>query len=252
MSDEEKDELRQNLISRGYTSLLEYDELAAIGITLFGTIEAASLFGLKPNELFERNIRICARTGIEAVYDAKAVTYGLLLSDFIIKHVPDKQVVVIDPFLGSGNFLYSMAKYTKGYAAFGFDNSHPVYELVVANYAKLNFNAHVFFDDYANVSERVRPFDRTNLKNEMFVIGIAPPWGNGFDFKTGLNLNKTTPPCKHLIETYTKQFADLPIVFVIPLPEKVHEESLTELLSMASFYQIFYKGTRTAVLILTP
>jgi len=252
MSEEEQNELRQKFLSRGYNSLLEYDELVAIGTIIYGDVKAVSLFGLTPKELFERDIRICARTGIEGVHDMKAVPCGLHLAEVIVERFPNKQVVGIAPFLGSGNLLYTTAKYTKAYDAFGFDNSRPVYELAVANYAKINFDAKLFYEDCANIAKLIRPLERSNAKNEVFFICINPPWGDAFDFTNGLRLNKTIPPFKHLIEMYTQQFATLSIVFVVILPEKVDEESLNELLSISSFYQIFYKGTRKALLILAP
>lgn len=162
--------------------------------------------------------------------------------------------MVIDPFLGSGNQLYHLAKITKAAAAFGFDNNPYICAQTDQNFKKLNFHATCACADYTSVSKFIQP---SSKEKQLFLIHLAPPWAGAFSYCTGLNLNKTSPPLNSLVEFYREQFADKLIVFLIIILEKIDEHSMKDLLNYSAFNETLWvklseHNTNLGCLVLEP
>lgn len=246
--------LSRKLLKDSDKVLLGSNELLEIGTILYGNGQGASLYKMCPEQLERDGLQIFARTGIEVLYDPFAIPIFDRVAEVIKHRFPSKSVVAIDPFLGSGNQLYHLAKSTQATDIFGFDNNPRIYEQTVRNFKKLHFNATCWCQDYSAVSNFVQPDSNAQ---QLFVINLSPPWADGFDHYTGLKLDKTSPPLKSLIQLYQKQFSAVAILFVIIIPEKVEQYSMDELLNLSSFNETFMvnvsdRRTNVGCLILEP
>ncbi len=57
---------------------------------------------------------------------------------------------------------------------------------------------------------------------------IAPPWGEAFSPSDGLDLRRTTPPVREIVEALALVFAN-PMLFAIQVVQNMVHDSLTEL-----------------------
>jgi hypothetical protein len=96
-----------------------------------------------------------------------------------------------------------------------------VLELTHRNLAALGQKIEVVHGDYARLLERYRfPEDRG------IVVFVAPPWGSALDEVQGLDLNRTTPSIREVIEQVVRRFSQHKMLFTIQVYEKVSVSSL--------------------------
>ncbi|CAF4973464.1 unnamed protein product, partial [Rotaria sp. Silwood1] len=89
-----------------------------------------------------QGLAIFARTGIECLYDPYAIPTATRTAAIIQElYEPNKYIVIVDPFLGSGNQLYHMLKATNASAAYGIEKSPHIYQQTMRNFALLKINA---------------------------------------------------------------------------------------------------------------
>ena len=85
--------------------VMELWEVHRYGLDSFADANYVHLYGMSPEEWYQRGIRLLARTTVECVRDALADLMGEDV-ERILQHAPTAAgVTVIDPFAGSCNSL---------------------------------------------------------------------------------------------------------------------------------------------------
>ncbi|CAF4340658.1 unnamed protein product [Rotaria sp. Silwood2] len=123
------DKLRCDLLKDADTRLLTAIDLQKIGCIVFGNANATCLYGRTPDELEIQGLHVFARGGIECLYDPYAIPTAKRAAAIIKeRYEPNKCIVVVDPFLGSGNQLYHMIKAANATAGFGVEKNPRIYQ----------------------------------------------------------------------------------------------------------------------------
>lgn len=81
------DILRRKLLDNAEKVILSTSELIQVGEVVYGSGEAASLYGKSPQQLEEEDLKIYSRTGIEASYDPFAIPFATHAYEIIKKKI---------------------------------------------------------------------------------------------------------------------------------------------------------------------
>src|SRR5277367_900984 len=95
-------------------SVVELWEVEKFGRDTFGDPDAVALYGMRPADWYDRGVRILARTTLEAVRDPLGDRIGQDAARIIAALPSGSSTGVIDPFVGSGNALYSILRHLPG------------------------------------------------------------------------------------------------------------------------------------------
>jgi hypothetical protein len=103
--------------------------------------------------------------------------------------------VAVDPFAGSANTLFWLARQLRARRAIGFERDSGVYAATRRNLSIVEFAA-----------ERHRADHQTGLGaltvpvDEQLVVVVASPWGAAPDPARGFDLRRTTPPVTEILD----------------------------------------------------
>jgi len=86
--------------------IVELWEVERFGRDCFGNPSSVSLYGLSPQQWYERGIRILAPTTLEAVRDPLGRRIGEDIARVASTVPPGSAFSVVDPFAGSCNALF--------------------------------------------------------------------------------------------------------------------------------------------------
>jgi len=208
------------LHDRKRNEVLSLAEIEQYGLDSFGNADYLSIYGMPPREWHRCGIRLLGRTAVECTRDALGDRIGRDVAS-VAACMPSNQFVVIDPFAGSCNTLFWILRHLPNSEGIGFESDENVFELTHRNLAALGQRIEVIHGDYERLLEWFRfPEDRG------IVVFVAPPWGTALDEVQGLDLNRTTPPIREVIEQVVRRFSQHKMLCAIQVYEKVSASSL--------------------------
>ncbi len=239
------------LLGAKRNAVLSLDEIRAYGVDSYGNADYVCIYGLQPAEWYAKGIRLLGRTAVECTRDELADRIGRDVAAIAGSGVSGKRPVLIDPFAGSGNTLYWLARHLSAAHAFGFELDPVVFALTQRNLAALGLPISILNVDYVSVLDRVSATD-----GQLVVAFIAPPWGDALDPVSGLDLRRTYPPIPEITDRLSTHFPNNPLFFVIQVHETVNAISVGELSrtcdwSALKIYDLLPRGSNHGVLLAT-
>jgi hypothetical protein len=240
---------RQYLLSPSKrNTVLELWEVERYGRDSFGDPEYVSIYGLPPRDWHARGVRLLARTAVECTRDRLAKLIGREVAG-LARSAHAAGAVVVDPFAGSANTLYWLARLVDARRAIGFELDDKIFETTRRNLAILGLGVTLSHEPYETALPRARVSD-----NELLIVYVAPPWGDALDVSHGLDLRRTTPPVADVIERVRAAFPGRPAIVAAQLYEKVEPESLDDVVSRCEWtsrttYDIDAPGRNHGVLV---
>jgi hypothetical protein len=160
-----------------------------------------------------------ARTAVECTRDALA---DRIACD-VVAAVSDGECVVVDPFAGSANTLFWLARRLDARRVVGFELDRAVYAATRRNLAIVGSAAELRRADYESAVPALQlPID------EPVVVFVAPPWGAALDAARGLDLRRTQPPIPAILDVLAQTFSRRMVTVAVQLHETVLADSLHE------------------------
>ena len=209
--------------------VLSLDEIRRYGADSFGDPDYLCLYGLSPTDWYSRGVRVLGRTAVECTRDALADRIGRDTAAVVSGASPGP--VVIDPFAGSCNTLFWIARYVRAGRAVGFELDVGVYRSTRRNLSILGLDLELVNADYeASFLVEAGPAD------SLVVVFVAPPWGSALDEGSGLDLRRTVPPLAEVVRAVGDRLREHRLLFVLQLYEKVVSESLGPLIELFSWW----------------
>jgi predicted RNA methylase len=203
--------------------VLELSEVARYGRDSFGDPEFVSIYGLKPAEWYARGIRLLGRTVVECTRDRFGDLIGRDVAT-VARSAPVAGSVVVDPFAGSGNTLYWIARHVHPNRTVGFELDPVVFELTRKNLSLVSLGVDVVQQGYEAGLEELRV-----PEDQLIVLFVSPPWGRALDLESGLDFRRTTPPVAEIVDLAITVFRRHKLLFAVQAFEIVTSDSLAEL-----------------------
>jgi hypothetical protein len=196
------------------------------GWDLAGNPNELSIYGMKPLAWYAIGIRILGRTAVELTRDAHAEFIGRSLATTISAAAVQIRDV-IDPFAGSGNTLFHIAKAVGAKVAIGLDANREIAGLTRRNFSRLKLTMRLWGIDTAIAAENwTAAVDL--MQDKPTLIFISPPWGEAFS-TAGLDLTKTRPPVLEILEKLSRGVRRAPVFVAIHTYPKMIETSVDEI-----------------------
>jgi hypothetical protein len=129
---------------------------------------------------------------------------------------PGSAFGVVDPFAGSCNALFWIARQLKGAQGLGFEFEQAIFEMSTRNIASLSAPIRLVHGDYRTLLGEHR-FPATHR----IVAFLAPPWADALNADTGLNLDRTKPPIGQIIDDFERVYPENPILYVVEIHERL-------------------------------
>jgi hypothetical protein len=206
---------RAYLLSAGKRNdMLTLDEVVRYGADSFGDPDYVSLYGLRPDEWYAKGVRLLARTAVECTRDALAQR---IAGD--VAAVAPPGAVVVDPFAGSANTLFWLARALQASRAIGFEADPGVHAATRRNLALVGFGAELHHGDGLAAAPGGA------------VTFVAPPWGDALDPQRGLDLRRTQPPVTEILDRLSGLVA-------IQVHETATADSLAELRARGAWSEL--------------
>lgn len=202
-------------------AVVELHEVLGFGVDSLGDPNYVSIYGLRPEAWYAKGIRLLGRTVVECTPDHVAEEIGQDIARAVSSSVGTGRVMVIDPFAGSANTLYWILRSLPGASGVGFELDAEVYRLTRQNLAIAGLDVQYLHDDYVHALR-----DLTVLADAVVVAFVAPPWGTAFDAVNGLDLRRTSPPVRVILDALAERFAN-PLLLAVQVCERLVPESLT-------------------------
>jgi hypothetical protein len=185
--------------------IIDLWEVEKFGRDSFGDPDAVSLYGMRPAEWHARGVRILARTALEAVRDPLGDRIGADVARVPATAPSGAVFGIVDCFAGSCNGLYSILRHLPGAEGIGFEFEPAIFEMSTRNIASLGASIRLFNGDYRALLDR----DRFPTGHRI-VTFVAPPWGDALSAETGLDLGRTKPPMRDIIDDFERVYPDAP------------------------------------------
>lgn len=218
------------LFSPKKENILTLEEILHVEKNYYGEEDLLSLYGLTPKLYYSKGIRILGRTAIECTVDIQAKEFAKTASHICHLFFPNSFPIVIDLFAGSGNTLFHIASKLKAITSLGFEKNFQLFHKTKSNFNLINFKCEWVHGDSLELISQYTFDTSTPL-----VFIISPPWGTGFDFKKGLDLQKTSPPIPHILLHLLNIFKYHPTYFFIQVYQKLVAESLAPINCMFNY-----------------
>jgi len=215
------DRYRNQLLGEHRNVVLSLGEIRRVGDEFYEDPEGFQIYGMRPRHYYEIGVRIAGRTAIEGTDDNRAVGQAQAVRDVLSKEFPGRLPSVVDLFAGSGNSLYHLARATNAVTTVGFELDTTVYELTRKNFEQIRFQALFERGSYQSL---LRP-DILPSENPCVVL-VSPPWGAGFSFVEGLDLQRTEPPVDEILSFVRERLPHHELIFVIQTHERMVAESV--------------------------
>jgi hypothetical protein len=206
------------------TAVLDLVEVQRYGVETYGDVDHVAVYGMRPADWYARGIRLLGRTVVECTGDGLAEAVAVDVAALAASAPWSPDVLVIDPFVGSGNTLYWIQRCLPGSRGLGFELDAVLCELTVRNLAVLGSPLEVVNIDYAAGLAAV-----TVRSDRPVIVFVAPPWGDALDLSTGLDLRHTKPPVTQIVDVLFRRFPRNPMLLAIQVYERVVPASLVEL-----------------------
>jgi hypothetical protein len=204
--------------------VLELREVQRYGTDSFDDADYVCIYGLKPAEWHARGVRLLGRTAVELTRDRLGQRIGRDIAEVARSAPSSGGAMVVDPFAGSGNTLYWMVRELPGATGIGFEVDETVFALSSRNLAIVGAPIQYRHQDYVAGLTGIRL-----APGQLLVAFVAPPWGDGLSESTGLDLRRTTPPIREILDRIGATFRDCPILYAIQVYQRVEPASLADL-----------------------
>jgi hypothetical protein len=203
--------------------VLTLAEIEQYGLDSFADNDYVSIYAMPPREWYQRGIRLLGRTAVECTRDGLGDHIGKDVAT-LASRMPANEFVVIDPFAGSCNTLFWILRHLPNAKGMAFESDQLVFELGRRNLAIIGQRIELIHGDYETLLKRLRvPQDRG------IVAFIAPPWGAALDEVRGLDLGRTTPPIREVMERMASHFSRNKILLAVQVYENVSRPSMIEI-----------------------
>jgi hypothetical protein len=136
----------------------------------------------------------------------------------------------VDPFAGSGNTLYWLARHTNPQRAVGFELNQHVFEMSRRNLAILGFDV-----ELSHVGYEAGLANAPVADDELLIVFVAPPWGDALNEATGLDLRLTQPPIRVIIDFIARSFPRTNVLLAVQVHERTLRASISEVSSQCSW-----------------
>jgi hypothetical protein len=229
--------------------VLDLWEVIRYGIDSYGDADYVSIYGLAPAQWYSKGVRLLGRTAVECARDQLADAIGQRIAATAKSGSHRRRMMVIDPFVGSGNTLYWITRHLGNAVALGYEVDPHVFEVTRRNLSILGLQLEVRRADYTQA------LDELNVPSDALLIAfIAPPWGSALS-TDGLDLRRTTPPVRDVIDRLAQSIGN-PILFAIQVCERMLPASVDELVgrfdwSALHIYDFNAAGQNHGVLLAT-
>jgi hypothetical protein len=210
------------LLGAKRNAVLELWEIERYGEDSYGDPEYVSLYGMRPAVWHATGVRLLGRTAVECTRDKLGHAIGKDVA-LIASTTRSAAVLVVDPFVGSGNTLYWILRNISGAGGIGFESDVQVFSLTRQNVAALTLPIEIVNTDYRSGLSGV-----SVAPDELLVTFIAPPWGIALDVASGLDLSRTSPPVTQIVDFLQHRFPDNKLLCVIQVHETVSPDSMAE------------------------
>jgi 16S rRNA G966 N2-methylase RsmD len=228
---------------------MELWEVQKYGVDSFSDSNYVCIYGMSPEEWYERGIRLLARTTVECVRDSLAELIGKDVAR-VLQDVPSAtKFTVIDPFAGSCNSLFWILRLVRNSRGIAFEIDKSVFETTKKNLSSLNIDIELVDGDYRSLLRNYRfPADHC------IIVFVAPPWGDALSKITGLDLRRTKPPVTDIVDYVDDVYNEHPILWVTQVHQTVDVGSLEDLKrrydwSALRIYDINVEGMKHGVLL---
>ncbi len=205
---------------------LTLGDVRRAGWELAGNPNDLRLFGMVPLAWHCLGIRIRGRTAVELTRDGHAEFLGRSVANTLAK-IGVRVSDVIDPFVGSGNLLFHVARATKATRAIGLDNSGDVMNLIRRNFARLRVFGRLRIDDLQLHQGNWTECD-AYIEDRPTLFIVDPRWGDAFDAR-GLDLRKTVPPITEVLESLLKKVTATPMFAMLKIHPLMAQGSMEDI-----------------------
>jgi hypothetical protein len=130
-------------------AVLDLWEVQRYGADSYSDVDHVSLYGMRPTEWYVRGIRLLGRTAVECTREVLAEAIATDVAALAASAPSASAVVVIDPFVGSGNTLYWILRRLPRSRGIGFELDVAVCQLTRRNLAVIESPIEVVDIDYA-------------------------------------------------------------------------------------------------------
>jgi len=229
--------------------VLELWEVHKYGVDSFSDADYLCIYGLKPADWYARGIRLLARTAVECTRDALGNLIGRDIAAAAGTANSVSGSVVIDPFVGSGNTLYWVLRNLPQARGIGFELDDSVYALSSKSIELVGAPIELIHEGYESGVKRL-----TIPPDDLIVFFVAPPWGDALREDTGLDLRRTRPPVREIVDLMEGTFEQNKILYAIQIYEFFEPQSIEELKqrfdwSALRFYEINEPGKNHGILL---
>jgi predicted RNA methylase len=210
-------------------TVLSLDEVVRYGFDSYGDPDYVSLYGLAPADWYARGVRVLARTAVECTRDALADRIGRDVAA-AAGHMP---AVVLDPFAGSANTLFWLARHLGASRAIGCELDAGVFDATARNLAAVGFEA-----DLRRVGFELGLGDIAVRDDELLVVFAAPPWGDALDPERGLDLRRTQPAITEVVDVVAHTFARCRVLLAIQVHQTATTDSVDEVRARLPWWRL--------------
>jgi 16S rRNA G966 N2-methylase RsmD len=202
--------------------VLALDEVLQYGWDSFGDRDYVSIYGLKPAEWYARGIRLLARTAVECTRDALADRIGRDVAAVAAAAPAGAGCIVVDPFAGSANTLYWIARHVAAQAAIGFELDAGVFDATSRNLAIVDLDV-----ELSQIGHEAGLRALRTSEEQLLIVFVAPPWGDALSATWGLDLRETTPPTPAIVELIASTFPARKVLLATQVHETLVQGSVT-------------------------
>lgn len=238
-------ELRETLLTRQADAVLTHAQLANVGEVVYGDSDLFRLYGLDLDTLTRRGFIVLGRTALECCVDVEGVRVARTVAKVWRRVAANRPGVVIDLFSGSANLLYWV---TRGLhvPGVGFEVDGAVHRATRDNLMRRQAGVRLVHGSYTGLTS-VADLDASSGR----IYLVDPPWAQGFDPVTGLDLTRTEPRVDELFAWLRGNAVHTPTLVVLKVTENLSPTSVSWLRSMAGLRAVerisaVAAGVRTA------
>jgi hypothetical protein len=205
---------REQLLASGLMERqLSFFDVMRVGKRLYNRRNALRLYGMPPISWYARGIRILGRTSIEAHPDGPADEIGAITARVLDQHgvcITD----LIDPFLGSGNLAYHIARHVRPQRIVGCESNPAICTLTAKSLDLLIKRRHLGNVDIVTLNADWSAAEPL-VRDVPTLVILAPPWGAAYS-DAGLDLRKTAPPIPETLSPFLATAAT-DLLFLVPI-----------------------------------
>jgi 16S rRNA G966 N2-methylase RsmD len=205
-------------------AILELSEVQRYGSDSYADPDYVSLYGMRPAQWYAKGVRVLGRTAVECTRDELANSIADDVASAVGAMAPAHAVLLLDLFAGSANTLCWLQRRVPRARSLGFELDPRVFALTRRNLAALELPIEILNTDFqSGVAGVSVPTD------ELVVVFIAPPWGDALVEASGLDLRRTMPPVREIVDFLRDSFPQNRLLCAVQIYESVEPDSLAEL-----------------------